>query len=345
MPGSRTAAASRSTGSTPRRCSAAPRPPARRALDGILIPGGFGSRGFEGKIEAARFARENGVPYLGICFGHARRRLRVRTPRAGMEGANSTECDPETPLPVIDLLPEQKEIVDLGGTMRLGATPIKLHEGTRARELYDYAVIHERHRHRYEVNNMLRRRLEAAGLVMSGTTPDERLVEIVELTDHPFYVASQFHPEFKSRPERPAPLFREFVAAALARSRAASDRVGARRRATAKVGAHRGVTARRPSRSSAADRELAALCRIDEPLGRADAPMGAELRALGLEVAEDGAGAAIGATAATCSRAFRERRPARPVRCAPGHRSSGRRDRAGARRRRLGERQRRDSRR
>jgi CTP synthase len=190
--------------------------------DGILIPGGFGSRGFEGKIEAARYAREHDVPYLGICFGMHVVVCEFARHQAGMEGANSTECDPETPYPVIDLLPEQKEIVDLGGTMRLGATPIKLHEGTRARELYDEAVIYERHRHRYEVNNTLRRRLEAAGLVMSGTTPDERLVEIVELPEHPFYVASQFHPEFKSRPERPAPLFREFVDAALVRSRAQS---------------------------------------------------------------------------------------------------------------------------
>ena len=187
--------------------------------DGILIPGGFGSRGFEGKIEAARFAREHGVPYLGICFGMHVAVCEFARNQAGMEGANSTECDPETPYPVIDLLPEQKEIADLGGTMRLGATPIKLHEHSRAREIYEEAVIYERHRHRFEVNNMLRKRLEAAGLVMSGTTPDERLVEIVELSDHPFYVASQFHPEFKSRPERPAPLFREFVAAALVRSR------------------------------------------------------------------------------------------------------------------------------
>jgi CTP synthase len=142
----------------------------------------------------------------------------------GMEGANSTECDPETPFPVIDLLPEQKEIADLGGTMRLGASPIKLHDGSRAREIYDEAVVYERHRHRYEVNNMLRRRLEAAGLVMSGTSPDERLVEIVEVPDHPFYVASQFHPEFKSRPERPAPLFREFVGAVVrARGDAAAN--------------------------------------------------------------------------------------------------------------------------
>ena len=189
------------------------------AADGILIPGGFGSRGFEGKIEAARYARENDVPYLGICFGMHVAVCEFARNIAGMEGANSSECDPETPFPVIDLLPEQKEIADLGGTMRLGATPIKLHDGTRAREIYEESVIYERHRHRYEVNNMLRKRLEAAGLRMSGTTPDERLVEIVELTDHPFYVASQFHPEFKSRPERPAPLFREFVGAALVRSR------------------------------------------------------------------------------------------------------------------------------
>jgi CTP synthase len=138
---------------------------------------------------------------------------------AGMPGANSTEFDPETPFPVIDLLPEQKEIADMGGTMRLGADPIKLHEATRARELYGEAVIYERHRHRYEVNNHLRRRLEAAGLIFSGTSPDDRLVEVIELpTDvHPFFVASQYHPEFKSRPERPAPLFREFVGAALNR--------------------------------------------------------------------------------------------------------------------------------
>jgi CTP synthase len=137
----------------------------------------------------------------------------------GMDGANSTEFDPETPFPVIDLLPEQKEVSDMGGTMRLGADPVKLHDDTRARELYGEAVIYERHRHRYEVNNQLRRRLEHAGLVVSGTSPDERLVEVIELADHPFFVASQFHPEFKSRPERPAPLFRDFVGAALQRVR------------------------------------------------------------------------------------------------------------------------------
>ena len=142
---------------------------------------------------------------------------------AGMEGANSTEFDIETPYPVIDLLPEQKEVADLGGTMRLGADPIKLHDGTRAREIYGEAVIYERHRHRYEVNNLLRKRLQSAGLRISGTSPDERLVEVIELEDHPFFVASQFHPEFKSRPERPAPLFRDFITAALERAAARDD--------------------------------------------------------------------------------------------------------------------------
>jgi CTP synthase len=140
-----------------------------------------------------------------------------------MDGANSTEMDPETPFPVIDLLPEQKEIEDLGGTMRLGAQAVELEDGTRAREAYGEPVIHERHRHRYEVNNELRQRLVDAGLVVSGTFQEGRLVEIVELADHPWFVASQFHPEFKSRPTRPAPLFREFVAAALERQRSRND--------------------------------------------------------------------------------------------------------------------------
>jgi CTP synthase len=186
--------------------------------DGILIPGGFGGRGIEGKIAAARFARERQIPYLGICLGMQVAVAEFARDVAGMEGANSTEFDIETPYAVIDLLPEQKEVADLGGTMRLGADPIKLHPGTRALEMYGEAVIYERHRHRYEVNNRLRKRLESAGLRVSGTSPDERLVEVIELDDHPFFVASQFHPEFKSRPERPAPLFRDFVAAALARA-------------------------------------------------------------------------------------------------------------------------------
>jgi CTP synthase len=187
--------------------------------DGILIPGGFGERGIEGKIEAARIARERGIPYLGICLGMQIAVIEFARHVAGMEGANSAEFDPETPFPVVDLLPEQKEVSDMGGTMRLGADPVKLHDDTRARETFGEAVIYKRHRHRYEVNNMLRRRLEDEGLVASGTSPDERLVEVIELPDHPFFVASQFHPEFNSRPTRPEPLFRDFVGAAARLSR------------------------------------------------------------------------------------------------------------------------------
>jgi CTP synthase len=192
-----------------------------RGADGILIPGGFGGRGWEGKIAAARIAREQQIPYLGVCLGMHVAISEFARHMADMPGANSTEMDPETPFPVIDLLPEQKEIADMGGTMRLGADPVKLHDDTRAREAYGEAIAYERHRHRYEVNNHLRRRLQAAGLIFSGTTPDERLVEVAELPRevHPFYVASQFHPEFKSRPGRPAPLFREFVGASLAHAK------------------------------------------------------------------------------------------------------------------------------
>jgi len=188
-------------------------------VDGVLVPGGFGSRGWEGKILACRVAREREIPYLGICLGMHVAVSEFARHVAGMEGANSTEMDPETPYPVIDLLPEQKEIEDLGGTMRLGAQAVELEAGTRARETYAEPVIHERHRHRYEVNNELRTTLVDAGLVVSGTFQEGRLVEIVELADHPWFVASQFHPEFKSRPTRPAPLFREFVGAALERAR------------------------------------------------------------------------------------------------------------------------------
>jgi CTP synthase len=188
--------------------------------DGILVPGGFGSRGWEGKITACRIARERGIPYLGICLGMHVAVSEFARNVAGLDGANSTEMDPETPYPVIDLLPEQKEIEDLGGTMRLGADAVDLEEGTRIFEAYGEPVIHERHRHRYEVNNHFRPRLVDAGLVVSGTFQEGRLVEIVELSDHPWFVASQFHPEFKSRPTRPAPLFREFVGAALERANA-----------------------------------------------------------------------------------------------------------------------------
>jgi CTP synthase len=188
------------------------------STDGVLIPGGFGERGIEGKVEAVRIARENGIPFLGICLGMQLAVVEFARNVAGMDGANSAEFDPETPYPVIDLLPEQKEVTEMGGTMRLGADPVKLHEETRAREIYGEPVIYQRHRHRYEVNNQLRRRLEDEGMVASGTSPDERLVEVIELPDHPFFVASQYHPEFKSRPTRPEPLFREFVGAAARRA-------------------------------------------------------------------------------------------------------------------------------
>ena len=189
------------------------------SVHGVLVPGGFGSRGWEGKILACRIAREHGIPYLGICLGMHVAVSEFARHVCGMDGANSTEMDPETPYPVIDLLPEQKEVEDLGGTMRLGAQAIELAEGTLARAAYGEAVVHERHRHRYEVNNYFRPRLVEAGLVISGTFQEGRLVEIVELPDHPWFVASQFHPEFKSRPTRPAPLFRDFVGAALTRAR------------------------------------------------------------------------------------------------------------------------------
>jgi CTP synthase len=188
-------------------------------VDGVLVPGGFGSRGWEGKILACRVAREREIPYLGICLGMHVAVSEFARHVVGLDGANSTEMDPETPFPVIDLLPEQKEIEDLGGTMRLGAQAVELAEGTRARDTYGEAVVHERHRHRYEVNNELRQQLVDSGLVVSGTFQEGRLVEIVELPEHPWFVASQFHPEFKSRPTRPAPLFREFVGAALERAR------------------------------------------------------------------------------------------------------------------------------
>jgi CTP synthase len=200
-------------------------------VDGVLVPGGFGSRGWEGKILACQVAREREIPYLGICLGMHVAVSEFARYVCGLDGANSTEMDPETPYPVIDLLPEQKEIEDLGGTMRLGAQAVELAEGTRARDVYGEPVIHERHRHRYEVNNHFRPRLVEAGLVVAGTFQEGRLVEVVELPDHPWFVASQFHPEFKSRPTRPAPLFREFVGAALARSRM-RDRVALRTAAT-----------------------------------------------------------------------------------------------------------------
>jgi CTP synthase len=184
---------------------------------GILIPGGFGVRGIEGKIMAAQFAREQGVPFLGICLGMQVAVIEFARHVCGMDGANSAEFDVETPYAIVDLLPEQKELVDKGGTMRLGAEPVQLRPDTKARAAYGSELIHERHRHRYEVSNALRPQLEAKGLVVSGVFARRDLVEVIELPDHPFYVASQFHPEFKSRPTRPSPLFRDFVGAAVER--------------------------------------------------------------------------------------------------------------------------------
>jgi CTP synthase len=202
------------------------------AADGILVPGGFGVRGTEGKIKSVRYARENDVPYLGLCLGMQMAVAEFARSVAGMQGANSSEFDAETKYPVIDLLPDQEGVRDKGGTMRLGSSPSKLVPGTKAHAAYGSEVIHERHRHRYEVNNEYRDALTKAGLVISGTTLDEQLVEIIELPDHPWFVACQFHPEFKSRPTRPHPLFRDFVGAAVAlstqRARASGTAGGAR---------------------------------------------------------------------------------------------------------------------
>ena len=187
-------------------------------VHGILVPGGFGDRGIEGKITAIRYARETGTPFFGICLGMQVAVVEYARGMAGLDGANSSEIDPTTPYPVIDLLPEQKDIEDLGGTMRLGLYPCKLVPGSLAARCYGEELAYERHRHRYEFNNEYRERIESAGLRISGTSPDGRLVEMIELPDHPWFLAVQFHPEFTSRPNRPQPLFREFVKAALNRS-------------------------------------------------------------------------------------------------------------------------------
>ncbi|ASF40913.1 CTP synthetase [Halobacillus halophilus] len=183
--------------------------------DGILVPGGFGDRGIEGKIEAIRYAREHRVPFLGICLGMQLATVEFARNVLGLNGAHSAEINPSTPHPIIDLLPEQKEVSDLGGTLRLGIYPSRLKEGSRALEAYGEEVIYERHRHRFEFNNHYRDQMEAAGFNFSGTSPDGRLIEIIEVEDHPWFVASQFHPEFKSRPTRPQELFYGFVGAAM----------------------------------------------------------------------------------------------------------------------------------
>jgi CTP synthase len=184
-------------------------------VHGLLIPGGFGTRGIEGKIAVIRYAREKRIPFFGICLGMQCATTEVARHLAGMENANSTEIDPDTPYPVISLLEEQMNIEDMGGTMRLGAYHCHLVPGTRAQKAYGVPEMSERHRHRYEFNNKYRERLEDAGLRIAGTSPDGKLVEIVEVPAHPWFVGVQFHPEFTSRPLRPQPLFRDFVGAAV----------------------------------------------------------------------------------------------------------------------------------
>ena len=183
-------------------------------VDGILVPGGFGSRGIEGKINACQYARTHGIPYLGICLGMQIAIIEFARHVLGMNDANSAEINPETPYPVIDILPEQKEVTDMGGTMRLGQYPCTLNPESKSYELYGASMIYERHRHRYEVNNDYRNDLLSGGMIFAGTSPDNHIVEMVEIPEHPWFVACQFHPEFKSRPNKPHPLFRGFVTAA-----------------------------------------------------------------------------------------------------------------------------------
>jgi CTP synthase len=184
-------------------------------VDGILVPGGFGDRGVEGKIEAIKWARQNKVPFLGICLGMQCVVIEFARNVLGYSDAHSSEILPDTEHPVIDLMPDQKDVDEKGGTMRLGLYPCKLEKDTNAFAAYGEEIIYERHRHRYEFNNEYRKALTESGLILSGTSPDSRLVEIVELKDHPWFVAVQFHPELKSRPNRPHPLFRDFIKASL----------------------------------------------------------------------------------------------------------------------------------
>jgi len=185
-------------------------------MDGILVPGGFGIRGIEGKIRAACYARENRVPYFGICLGMQVAVAEFARHVAGLTGANSAEFDAVTEHPVVDLMRDQQDVHDMGGSMRLGTYPCKVVEGTKGYDAYGEELIYERHRHRYEVNNAYRERLTEAGMVISGLSPDGKLVEMIELPDHPWFLGNQGHPEFKSRPTRPAPLFRDFIGAAVA---------------------------------------------------------------------------------------------------------------------------------
>ncbi|MCO7137439.1 CTP synthase [[Clostridium] leptum] len=184
-------------------------------VDGVLIPGGFGTRGVEGKICAASYARRNGLPYFGICLGMQVAVIEYARNVLGHEDANSAEIDPGTAHPVIDLMPEQKDVSQIGGTMRLGQYPCRLNPNSKAYDAYQQSIIYERHRHRFEVNNIYRDELTNSGVLLCGVSPDNRIVEMVELTDHPWFIGCQFHPEFKSRPNRPHPLFRSFIGAAV----------------------------------------------------------------------------------------------------------------------------------
>ena len=186
-------------------------------LDGIVVPGGFGSRGVEGKIQAIRYAREQAIPYLGLCLGLQCAVIEIARDLLGYQDANSTEFDPTTAHPVIDLMESQQDVADMGGTMRLGRYPAKLEEGSQVRALYGQEIIYERHRHRWEVNNRYRKDLEAAGLRLSGLSPDDNLVEFIEMPSHPYFVATQAHPEFQSRPDDPHPLFAGLIGAAAIR--------------------------------------------------------------------------------------------------------------------------------
>ncbi len=188
-------------------------------VQGILVPGGFGDRGVEGKIRAIRYARENKVPYFGLCLGMQTAVIEFARNACNLQGAHSTEMKPDTPHPVIALMEDQVEVEDKGGTMRLGVYPCKVAEGTLTKAAYGETIIYERHRHRLEFNNAYREQITSAGMVIGGTSPDGRLVEIVEIKDHPWFVATQFHPELKSRPTNPHPLFREFIKATLGQKR------------------------------------------------------------------------------------------------------------------------------
>ncbi len=185
-------------------------------VDGVLVPGGFGDRGVEGKIKAITFARENKIPFFGLCLGMQCAVIEFARNVCGMKGAHSTEFYPDTPYPVIDLMPEQLTVEDKGGTMRLGVYPCKVTEGTKTWQAYQDEIVYERHRHRFEYNNQFREQLSEAGLQIGGASPNGRLVEIVEISEHPWFIGTQFHPEFKSRPTNPHPLFRDFIGAALA---------------------------------------------------------------------------------------------------------------------------------